>query len=87
MKKRFGLDNIIGKRSRLHFFDHVFFPKTELLKFTLPASLAASLPPFSTSITMKKGDPVEYCELFNEQTFDFEEGFPVNSLDIYVQAI
>jgi ribosomal protein L11 len=27
---------------------------------------------------MKKGDPYDFCDQFNEQSYEYEEGFPLN---------
>jgi ribosomal protein L11 len=85
MKKRYGLDSIIGKKSKLRFPDHIGLIKTHSLYFTLPANDAISEPPLSTAITMKKGDPLEFCDQFNEESYDFEEGLPLNVI-IYVSV-
>jgi hypothetical protein len=83
MKKRYGLDNIIGKRSKLRYPSHISSPKTHLLYFIIPANDAISEPPLNTNITMRKGDPLEFCDQFNEESYDFEEGLPLNVI-IYI---
>lgn len=85
MKKRYGLDSIIGKRSKLRFPHHIFVPTVDTLNFILPANLAISEPPLSTALTMKKGDPLEFCDQFNESSYSFEEGFPLNVI-IYLSV-
>ena len=83
MKKRYGLDNIIGKRSKLRYPSHISSPKTHLLYFIIPANDAVSEPPLNTNITMRKGDPLEFCDQFNEESYDFEEGLPLNVI-VYI---
>jgi len=78
MKKKYGLESIIGKKSKLRFPRQVFEPKIELLTFTLPANSAIAEPPLSTALTMKKGDPFDFCDQFNEASYEYEEGFPLN---------
>jgi len=78
MKKKYGLESIIGKKSKLRFPRLVYLPKVESLTFVLPANSAIAEPPLNTSITMKKGDPYEFCDQFNEQSYEYEEGFPLN---------
>jgi len=34
---------------------------------------------------MRKGDPLEFCDQFNEESYDFEEGLPLNVI-IYISA-
>jgi ribosomal protein L11 len=78
MKKKYGLESIIGKKSKLRFPRHAFIPKVDTLNFILPANAAIAEPPLSTAITMKKGDPFDFCDQFNEESYDFEEGLPLN---------
>jgi hypothetical protein len=87
MKRRYGLESIIGKKSKLRFPRHVFIPKVDLLRFTLPANSAVAEPPLSTAITMKKGDPYDFCDLFNEETYEFEDGTPVNCVYLISIAV
>jgi ribosomal protein L11 len=83
MKKKYGLDSIIGKKSKLRYPSHITLPKAHSLYFTVPANDAISEPPLSTAITMKKGDPLEFCDQFNEESYEFEEGLPLNVI-VYI---
>lgn len=78
MKKKYGLESIIGKKSRLRYPGHVFLPKNYTIYSVIPANDAIAEPPLSTTITMSKGDPLDFCDQFNEESYDFEEGFPLN---------
>jgi hypothetical protein len=62
MKKKYGLESIIGKKSKLRFPRLLYLNKVELLTFVLPANSAIAQPPLSTSITFKKGEPFEFCD-------------------------
>jgi ribosomal protein L11 len=77
MKKRYGLDSIVGKKSKLRFPRLIYIVTGETLNFLLPANNALSEPPFSTTLTMKKGDPLEVCDQFNDISSEYELGFPL----------
>jgi len=77
MKKKYGLDIIIGKKSKLRFPHHVFLPKIDSLNFIIPANDAIVEPPLSTALTIKKVDPFDFCDQFNEESYDYEEGLPL----------
>jgi ribosomal protein L11 len=88
MKKKYGLESIIGKKSKLRFPRLLYLNKVELLTFVLPANSAIAQPPLSTSITFKKGEPFEFCDQFNEASWDqgYEEGLPINVI-IYISSL
>jgi hypothetical protein len=60
MKKKYGLESIIGKKSKLRFPRLLYLNKVELLTFVLPANSAIAQPPLSTSITFKKGEHLNF---------------------------
>jgi ribosomal protein L11 len=77
MKKKYSLESIIGKKSKLRFPRHLFQVSQEVITFVLPANSTLSEPPLSTAITMKKGDPLEFCDQFNDESYEYDEGFPL----------
>lgn len=82
MKKRYGLDSIIGRKSKLRFPNHLFIlDQSYLNSFFQPLWLSLMLG--KNFIYHEENDPVDICDLFNEKTCDFEEGFPVAVLVFY----
>lgn len=77
MKKKYGLDSIIGRKSKLRFPHHVYVPKADTLNFTIQANNVTPEPPLSTAVTIRKGDCFQLCDELNEATASFEQNFPL----------
>lgn len=75
MKKRYGLESIIGKKSKLRFPRIRVQP--EYLSFILLANNAEAEPPLSTALIMKQGDPYDLCDLFNELSDNYNTDLPL----------
>jgi ribosomal protein L11 len=85
MKKRYGLESIIGKKSALRFPRLVSNTKIDTISAILPANNAAAEPPFSTALTMKKGDSSDTCDQFNDLSYEYELDFPIR-VDITISG-
>jgi ribosomal protein L11 len=83
MAKRYGLNSIIGKKSTLRFPRSVSHTKTDTICTIVAANKTLSEPPFSTAITMKKGDSLDICDQLNEISYEYEDNFPIKA-DIYL---
>lgn len=77
MKKRYSLDSIIGKKSKIRMPRHVFMDKQEKISAILPANNAVSEPPFSTNVTMRKGDPIDLCDQVNDLSQGYNTDIPL----------
>jgi len=77
MKKRYTFDSIIGKKSKIRMPRHVFIEKQEKITAILPANNALAEPPFSTNITMKKGDPYDLCDQVNNLSDAYNTDIPL----------
>lgn len=56
---------------------HVYTEKQEKVIAILPANNAIAEPPFSTNITMKKGDPYDLCDQVNERSQEYNTDIPL----------
>lgn len=56
---------------------HVFIEKQEKVTAILPANNTMAEPPFSTNITMKKGDPYDLCDQVNEKSQEYNTDIPL----------
>jgi hypothetical protein len=79
MAKRYGLDSIIGKKSTIRFPRSVLHAKTDTICTVVAANNVLSEPPFSTAITMKKGDALDICDSLNDISYEYENFFPVKA--------
>ena len=79
MAKRYGLDSIIGKKSTIRFPRSVQHTKTDTICTILSANNVISEPPFSTAITMKKGDSLDICDQLNELSYEYESFLPIKA--------
>lgn len=77
MKRRYGLESIIGKHSRLRFPRLVSIVYPETVNCILPANTEEIEPSFNTALTMKNADPLEAYEQFNTISCDYDEEFPI----------
>ena len=85
MKRRYSLLSIIGKTSKIRFPHHIDIPLIDKLSFVLPANEVMSEPPLSTALAMIKADAAEFCDQFNDDTLEHEEGLPLHVF-IYASA-
>jgi len=74
MKRRYGLVTTIGRKTKVRFSNHIERIKSETLTFILPANNASPEGILNTTLIMKKQDPQEFCDLFNEDTSVYEKG-------------
>jgi ribosomal protein L11 len=77
LKKKYSFESIIGKKSKVRMPRHVFIEKQEKVIAILPANNAIAEPPFSTNITMKKGDPYDLCDQVNEKSQEYNTDIPL----------
>ncbi len=77
MKRKLSLNLVLGRKSRIRYPHTIYLEKVEKLVLILPANAALAEPPVSTAIMMKKGDPFDFCDKFNEESYTYEEGFPL----------
>jgi len=76
MKKRYGLITTIGKKTKIRFSKQIEKSKNEKLNMILPANKAEPTPSsiLSTTLIMKKQDPNDFCDNFNEQSNIYTTG-------------
>jgi ribosomal protein L11 len=77
MKKRYGFDSVIGKKSTLRFPRLVSYIRTDIVTVILPAGNSLPEAPFNTTVTMKKGDSFDICDHFNDLSSEYEVDFPI----------
>jgi ribosomal protein L11 len=85
MKKRYGLVLTIGKKTKIRFSKQIEKAKNELLKLILPANKAVPEGNLSTTLIMKKQDPSDFCDNFNEQSCIYTTGTMLTVL-LYLSA-
>jgi len=76
LKKRYGLITTIGKKTKIRFSKQIEKTKNEKLNMILPANKAEPTPSsiLSTTLIMKKQDPNDFCDNFNEQSNIYTTG-------------
>jgi ribosomal protein L11 len=87
MKKRYGLESIIGKKSKLRFPTCVFIKTRGVLNLTILSNIEEVAPPLSTTLTLHQCNSYDLIDSFNENTNDFEEGLPLSVTLLLPEAI
>eukprot|EP00026_Physarum_polycephalum_P002956 Phypoly_transcript_02965.p2 GENE.Phypoly_transcript_02965~~Phypoly_transcript_02965.p2 ORF type:complete len:305 (+),score=-12.16 Phypoly_transcript_02965:77-991(+) len=77
MKKRYGLESIIGKNSSLRFPRLVSIEDITTINSILPANSEEIESSFNTALTMKNADPEEACDQFNNISCEYDDEFPI----------
>jgi hypothetical protein len=77
MKKRYGLESIIGKNSTLRFPRLVSLEMPSTINSILPANTEEIESSFNTALTMKSADPAEAYDQFNDVSCDYADEFPI----------
>jgi hypothetical protein len=77
MKRKYGLESIIGKTSSLRYPRLVFIEQIETINCILPANTEEIESSFNTALTMKSADPEEAYDQFNDVSCDYDDEFPI----------
>jgi hypothetical protein len=77
MKRRYGLESIIGKNSTLRFPRLVSLEMPCTINSILPANTEEIESSFNTALTMKSADPEEAYDQFNDASCEYEDEFPI----------
>jgi len=77
MKKRYGLESIIGKHSTLRFPRLVSIEEVATINSILPANMEEIESSFNTALAMKNANPEEVHDQFNAISCEYDEEFPI----------